>query len=248
MPIMLFRDRKEYNRWLLVFDYNGFSLYSYKAVGGGEVDLPDPRGKERLVFPLRGRVRIGDVWVGAMDMAYVPRDAEARLWVDGGTVLFAASAPAERAHPMYVKRYADARRFSIGMETYRRTVVVSIGEEDPADRFIAGFVEGMPGEWTSYPPHRHDEKPEAYIFFDVDPGFAVQMVMDDSDERAYVVHDYDVVLIPRGYHPNVGTSLSGIKYAWVIAAPPGKRDLSVEIHPAFRGVQLGQSHLKPRDS
>ncbi len=86
--------------------------------------------------------------------------------------------------------------------------------------------------------------PEAYIFYGINPGFAVQLVLDEEEQQAYVVHDYDTVLIPKGYHPHVNTSLTGSKYAWIISAPPENRHLSVTIHPAFKNVKVGRAHYK----
>ena len=177
------------------------------------------------------------------DMMYLPLGEPARVKTKGSAVVFVADTKGSQKFAPYVKKYADAQKMKIGQPTFRRTVVQSITEADPANRFIAGYVEDSIGEWSSYPPHKHDDKPEAYIFFGLNPGFGVQLILDGDDERAYVVHDYDAVLIPRGYHPHVNTSLRGGSYAWVISAPSDSRNLGVEIHPAFREVNLGKSHL-----
>src|SRR5207253_1206240 len=68
------------------------------------------------------------------------------------------------------------------------------------------------GNWSSYPPHKHDtdDPPretyleETYYHRLARPGgFAVQLVYTDdrSLNRAVQVRDGDVVLVPRGYHP-----------------------------------------------
>ncbi|MGI0081622.1 MAG: 5-deoxy-glucuronate isomerase, partial [Nitrososphaerales archaeon] len=176
--------------------------------------------------------------------AYIPLGTDLVISAEKDSVVFIAEGVATRKYEFYIKKYREAERMRIGQRTFQRTVIVSIGEGDPSNKFIAGYVEDSIGEWSSYPPHRHDDKPEAYIFYDIDPGFAVQLVMDGSDEKAYVVHDYDTVLITRGYHPHVNTSLKGSSYAWVISAPSDDRNLNVEIHPAFKEVELGKSHLK----
>ena len=174
---------------------------------------------------------------------YLPLGDNARIESNSDSVIFIAESIGSKKYAPYVKKYADDQKMKIGQPTFRRTVVQSITESDPANRFIAGYVEDSIGEWSSYPPHKHDDKPEAYIFYGLDPGFGVQLILDGEDERAYVVHDYDAVLIPRGYHPHVNTSLRGGNYAWVISAPPDSRNLAVEIHPAFKEVNLGKSHL-----
>ncbi|GGP20960.1 hypothetical protein GCM10007981_11140 [Thermocladium modestius] len=202
-------------------------------------------GNERLIFPLKGSVKAKDVVLNELDMLYVPRNHELGLDVSPGSVVYIASAAASADKEMFVRRFSEGKRLTVGFPPYKRDVITMIGEEDPVCSFLAGYDEGEPGNWTSYPPHRHDGKPEAYIFYGMGNSFGVQLILTEEDEQAYVVHDYDVVLIPRGYHPNVGTTLNGIKYAWVIAVPPSmKRDLSVMIQPEFKNVPMGQSHLK----
>jgi len=226
-----------------MFDLDGFSLRCLKTSSVFEYEFPGVAGKERLVFPLLGGVTVNGTSLAEKDMMYLPLGEPARVKTNGSAVVFVADTKGSQKFAPYVKKYADAQKMKIGQPTFRRTVVQSITEADPANRFIAGYVEDSIGEWSSYPPHKHDDKPEAYIFFGLNPGFGVQLILDGDDERAYVVHDYDAVLIPRGYHPHVNTSLRGGSYAWVISAPSDSRNLGVEIHPAFREVNLGKSHL-----
>ncbi|HWQ16922.1 MAG TPA: 5-deoxy-glucuronate isomerase [Sulfolobales archaeon] len=241
---MLLRNPNIYDRLLHIFDYRGFSLYSYRASKRAELVLEPLEGRERTVASLGAWLRVNSETLGERDIAYIPMGARAEIEVDTGSVVYIAESMAMNRYQFYVKRFQQSDSYDVGVEPYRRRVYVTIGEKDPADSIIAGYVEGEKGNWTSYPPHRHDEKPEAYIFFGMGEGFGVQLIMDESGEYAYVVRDYDVVLIPRGYHPNVCTSLAGCKYLWIISAPIGKRDLSVTIHPAFKDIPMGRSHLK----
>jgi 5-deoxy-D-glucuronate isomerase len=241
---MLFKDKQIYDELVSVFEYQGYSLYSYKSRSKfrKKLDLKT-NGKERLVFSLKGSILVNGMWLGEKDMAYVPVGTGIEIGSEGEAVIFVAETDGATAYNQYVKKYTEAERLHVGQPTFRRSVIVTIGEKDRANRFIAGYVEDSLGEWSSYPPHKHDDKPEAYIFYGIDPGFAIQIVLDGTEEKAFVVHDYDTVLIPRGYHPHVNTSLKGSNYAWIISAPPQNRNLSVDIHPAFKDVNLGKSHL-----
>jgi 5-deoxy-glucuronate isomerase len=230
-----------------MFDLNGFALHCLKTSGNFEAEVPAALGKERLIFSLSGKVSVNGTPLEEKDMMYLPVDEPARIKTSGAAVVFIAETKGTEKYRSYVKKYADAIKMKIGQPTFRRTVVQSITESDPANRFIAGYVEGSVGEWSSYPPHKHDDKPEAYIYYGLNPGFGVQLILDGEDERAYVVHDYDAVIIPKGYHPHVNTSLRGGSYAWVISAPPTSRNLAVEIHPAFKEVNLGKSHLSIKE-
>lgn len=242
---MLYRNTEQYDELSRVFEYRGYNLYSHKSRSQFSKKLTfDSSKKERIVFSLKGRIRANGIALEEKDMIYLPvGSSEMKLESFEESVIFIAETDGEEKYDQYVKKYKDANKMPIGHPTYRRSVVVSIGEKDPANRFIAGFVEDSLGEWSSYPPHKHDDRPEAYVFYGVNPGFAIQVVMDGESEEAYVVHDFDTVLIPKGYHPHVNTSLTGSKYAWIISAPPDNRNLGVEILEAYRGVELGRSHL-----
>jgi 5-deoxy-D-glucuronate isomerase len=242
---LLSKFNPEPNRLVLVFDFNGFSMRSLKADKQLSLDLGPSPEMERLLFSLKGGVSVNGTPLEERDMMYLPVGIGSSTTLDAsaGSIIFLAEASGSKKYTQYVKKYKEAARMNIGQPTFRRVVVQSLTEGDPANRFIAGYVEGSAGEWTSYPPHKHDDKPEAYVYYNIDPGFAVQMVLDGKNEQAFVVHDYDTVLIPRGYHPEVNTTVIAGCYAWIIAAPEHARNMQVEIHPAFQGVNLGRSHL-----
>jgi 5-deoxy-D-glucuronate isomerase len=237
------KSRGQENVPFKMFDVDGYALYSLKTSGNYQTDLGTRSDKERLVFSLKGKFAANGQQLEEKDMMYVPIGEKLHIETKGPSMIFIAETSASKKYDPYVKKYSEASRMKIGQPTFRRTVVQSVTENDPANRFLAGYVEDSSGEWSSYPPHKHDDKPEVYIYYGLDPGFGVQLILDGDDERAYVVHDYDAVLIPRGYHPHVNTSLRGGSYAWLIAAPPDARNMAVEMHPAFKEVNLGKSHL-----
>jgi 5-deoxy-glucuronate isomerase len=240
---MLVKNSKKYDGLVTVFDYKGFLLHSYKSRAAFTKNFKLNPEKEKIVFSLKGGIKVNGKELEEKDMMYLPKGSEVKVESSGESVIFIAESDASEKYAPYVKKYRDTEKLKIGQPTFRRSVVTMIGEKDPANKFIAGYVEDSLGEWSSYPPHKHDDKPEAYTFFGVDPGFAIQAVLDGEEERAFVVHDYDTVLIPKGYHPHVNTSLRGSSYAWIISAPADNRNLGVEIHPAFKEVNLGKSHL-----
>lgn len=248
---MLFRYRdygKVEGEWVQVFKSDYFKLSAAVTSVRGFESVFRPNG-EALVFALRGSLRIDgniypkEVELQAFDMAYIPMGMEVRIRVNEWTMAYIAESWADKQYQFYVKRRSQVTPIKSGLPPYERAVYTMIGEGDPANSFLAGYTEGTVGNWTSYPPHRHDGKPEAYIFYGIGPGFAIQAVLSEDSEEAYVVHDYDVVLITKGYHPNVASTINSIKYAWVIAAPRGQRTLAVEVHPAFKNLPMGQTHL-----
>jgi 5-deoxy-glucuronate isomerase len=82
----------------------------------------------------------------------------------------------------------------------------------PAHRLLLCEVYTPSGNWSSYPPHKHDihnppgevDLEEIYYYrIDRPEGFAIQRVYT-SDRRldaTLTVRDGDLVLIPEGYHP-----------------------------------------------
>jgi 5-deoxy-glucuronate isomerase len=241
---VLIKNQTEVNTLTKIFGRDGFALYGFKSRGAQQFHAPSKPDKERLVFALKGSIKMNETLLQTKDMAYVPLGTDIEVEADAGSITYVAEASGAKRYDPYIKKYKEAQRLDIGQPTFRRTVIVVIGEGDPTNSFLAGYVENSLGEWSSYPPHKHDDKPEAYIYYGIDPGFAVQLIMDEKDEKAYVVHDYDTVFIPRGYHPHVNTSLTGSNYAWVISAPFNNRNLGVTIHPAFKEIDLGRSHLR----
>jgi 5-deoxy-glucuronate isomerase len=136
---------------------------------------------------------------------------------------------AEREEPPTVVVTPDAVSVEQrGTPGYRRQVHDLVTGGVAARRLLVGETFTEPGEWSSYPPHKHDERVpgrelplEELYYFKVDPphGFGVQVVY--SAERnldvAYRVQDGDVVLIPFGYHPSAAAPGYRLYYLWALA-------------------------------
>lgn len=152
----------------------------------------------------------------------------------------AATPAAGRApRPVWI-RPEEVRVAVRGRPGYQREVHDLVDERVPALRLLVGETFNRPGEWSSYPPHKHDtaipgvETPlEEVYFFRVDPpqGFGVQMLYSPSREidQAYRVLDGDVTLLPFGYHPVAAAPGYRIYYLWALAG--AERHLSVQDDP-----------------
>ncbi|HXY04440.1 MAG TPA: 5-deoxy-glucuronate isomerase [Terriglobales bacterium] len=82
----------------------------------------------------------------------------------------------------------------------------------PADKIMAVEVYTPGGNWSSYPPHKHDvhnpptevDLDEIYYYRIRQPeGFAFQHLYSREDSRLLKVRDGDAVLVRSGYHPVV---------------------------------------------
>ncbi len=101
-----------------------------------------------------------------------------------------------------------------GGENASRQIVEVMPPDFPADRVIAVEVYTPGGNWSSFPPHKHEvHKPpqevdldEIYYYrFEHPSAFALQRLYssDGSKETVVTARDGDAVLIRDGYHPVV---------------------------------------------
>jgi 5-deoxy-glucuronate isomerase len=118
------------------------------------------------------------------------------------------------------------------------------------------------GNWSSYPPHKHDEERpgesvlEEIYYFEIaagpaGSGVAYQRVYGTADRPAGLlaeVRDGDVVLIPHGYHgPSMAVPGYHLYYLNVMAGPGQRAWLACDdpAHGWIRGTWPGQQ-IDPR--
>ena len=83
----------------------------------------------------------------------------------------------------------------------------------PESNLVIGEVIGVPGKWSSYPPHHHPQ-PEIYHYrFLPEQGFGFTVIGDTP----YIIRDKDTILIREGeVHPHVTAPGYAMWYLWVI--------------------------------
>jgi len=120
--------------------------------------------------------------------------------------------------------------FKRGADRTERTIHNILMEDRPAESLLVTEVFTPGGNWSSYPPHKHDtdDPPretyleETYYHRLKKPGgFGVQLVytVDRSLNKSVQVRDGDVVLVPRGYHPVAAAAGYDLYYLNVMAGP-----------------------------
>jgi 5-deoxy-glucuronate isomerase len=136
--------------------------------------------------------------------------------------------------------------FKAGGPGSSRTLNMLLAKNVQAGRLMAGVTWSEPGNWTSWPPHEHaDLAEELYVYYDMPPeAFAIQMVYTDKmePERIEMVRDGDVVIMPKGFHPNVSIPGYPISFLWVMAADRELEDRKfgvVNVHPDFAQAPSG---------
>ncbi|MEU3335035.1 5-deoxy-glucuronate isomerase [Streptomyces sp. NPDC002144] len=204
--------------------------------GGCTVQMADEQ------FQLLGRA---SVFESATDFAYVPRDARVQIASGAGGRFALAGAKCERRLPA---RYGPAPEVPVeerGSGTQLRHVRnFASADAFDCDRLIAVEVVTPGGNWSSYPPHKHDEhRPgveaeleEIYYFEIAGPnGFGYQRVSPSREGGSDVlaeVRSGDAVLVPDGWHgPSIAQPGHDMYYLNVMAGPGETREWRICFHP-----------------
>jgi 5-deoxy-glucuronate isomerase len=178
---------------------------------------------------------------------YVPRDADVTISAASGCDIAEIAAPVSASSSV---RLEPRLRPTVGSNRRRGRAPYSERadrQEPPADgKYTSSVTFSQPGNWTSWPPHEHAAMlEEAYLYIEMPPpGFGVQLVYANArePELATIVREGDVVLMPQGYHPNVGAPGSAINFVWMMAANREDVDRQygvVNVQPDFAALGSG---------
>ena len=200
--------------------------------GGCVVDCDGSR------FELQGRPSVFD---RVSDFAYVPRDARVEVASAGGGRFALPSARARRRLPA---RYGAAEDVPVELrgagQASRQVNNFCAPEAFEADRLIAVEVLTPGGNWSSYPPHKHDEARDGEVileelyYFEIarspqgGDGFGFHRVYGSGPDRRIDVRAEvragDVVLVPYGWHgPSMAAPGYDMYYLNVMAGPGPER-------------------------
>jgi 5-deoxy-glucuronate isomerase len=186
-----------------------------------------------------------DIELAQYDGIYIPRDSSIEVSTLSDVDIAELSCDVANRYPLQVVRYAEiskdpSLKFTAGVPTQQRHLNIVLGKNVEAGRLVAGFTVSEPGNWSSWPPHEHTAMlEEMYVYFNMpDPGFAIQMVYENTEypETVTVVRDGDAVLMPSGYHPNVSVPGHRMSFLWAMAAHREKLDRQfgvVNVQPGF---------------
>lgn len=117
-----------------------------------------------------------------------------------------------------------------GKGNFARDVHNLFVTDSHAKRLMVGETFNPPGNWSSYPPHKHDGKDgepvlEEVYYYRVSPpnGFGQQMLYTaDGETHTHTVKDGDAVLLPYGYHPVAAPPGYKLYYLWALAGADRK--------------------------
>jgi 5-deoxy-glucuronate isomerase len=126
-----------------------------------------------------------------------------------------------------------------GRPGWEREVHDVVADNIDASSLIVGETFNAPGQWSSFPPHKHDGRDgeaaleEVYYFrFDKPDGFGFQGLYSDDGERAVFLRLGTIVGIPFGYHPVCAAPGYRLYYLWALVGTP--RQVEMHEDPAHR--------------
>ncbi|HEX3397079.1 MAG TPA: 5-deoxy-glucuronate isomerase [Steroidobacteraceae bacterium] len=161
---------------------------------------------------------------------YAPAGRNYSVIAQGEVELAVCSAPGKPGGSPRAIAASDMNKEIRGSGTNTRYVRNILPQTKKADSLLVVEVITPGGHWSSYPPHKHDTATlgketvlEETYYHRLRPpqGFAFQRVYTDERDldETVCVHDGDVVLVPRGYHPVGAAHGYDLYYLNVMAGP-----------------------------
>ena len=227
------------------------------------VHMPD---SEFLVFPLWGSAQVSvdnqqftlegrtNVFSGPTDFVYVGLGSSATIHATSASRF---AFPAALARKQLPTRYQPAEAVSVELRgagsASRQVNNFCTPHEFAADRLIACEVLTPGGNWSSFPPHKHDEESDTeseleeiyYYEFASNPqgipGLGYQRVYGTDDRPIDVLEEVrsgDVVTIPHGWHgPSIAVPGYDMYYLNVMAGPGQERRWMICDDPAHAWIR-----------
>jgi len=238
------------------------------VIGERPVQVGDPRREVALVtlaggvvlssegrtFELPGR---RSVWDGRPWAAYLP----AGTWVEAAgmgadAVVALASAPLSgregvATEPVLIGPQEVTVEVR-GAGNATRQINHIITPDFPADRLEIVEVYTPGGNWSSWPPHKHDtdDMPreavleEVYAYrFRREQAWGVQRLYGGSRDELHAVRDGDTVIVADGYHPFVATHGDDAYYLNALAGDV--RTMACSFDPSLDHVRAAWASMEP---
>ena len=242
--------------------YLSFSIHTFTAptvigrkdhetaiviLGGGGARVDD--------LELPGRA---SVWEGLPSAAYLPPGHVASLRPVGESLTVAvadasASGRATADGPVRIGP-EDVTVEVRGAGNATRQINHIITPDFPADRLEVVEVYTPSGNWSSWPPHKHDtnDMPNEAILEEVysyrfrrPEAWGVQRLYrgDGSRDLLWAVREGETVLVPDGYHPFVATHGDDAYYINALAGDI--RTMACSFDPALDHVRSAWASMEP---
>lgn len=224
---------------------NPFKLLDFEllVLGDGENVEAASRDREVLAVVLGGRgtftvdsrtfAHVGgrpNVFGGKPHSVYIPCQSGYRIVAEGRLEVALVSAPSDLSTAPYVIGPDRVTTAAVGAANFSRNlqqILTLAGQPDlPARRLMVGETFTPSGNWSTFPPHRHenDDLPrearhEELYFFKVSPadGFGMARFYNHEVDTGYIVRDSTILMAPNGYHTVVSAPGYTTYYLWALA-------------------------------
>ena len=229
-------------------------------------------GEELCIVLLSGRCRVswrtraGDIGSGTLGprssvfeqyphAAYLPPGARFTVTAEDASEVADCRAPATRALAPRIVGPEDCGYEIRGGGNATRQIIDILPPSFPAERLMICEVLTPAGNWSSYPPHKHDrDRPpveadleEIYYFRFRHPegyGFHRLYTADGRRDVTMTVRDGDLVVVREGYHPFVTAYGHDAYYLNVLAG--NRRSMAATDDPRYAELRRTWPAPDPR--
>jgi 5-deoxy-glucuronate isomerase len=219
---------------------------------------------EVALVPLSGNCRVeadGQRWeLGGRDSVfdgmpwalYLPRDTVYR--VEGDAEIAICGARCERRREPVLVTPEDVEIEVRGAGNATRQINHIVKPEFAAERLLVVEVFTPSGNWSSYPPHKHDEDnppgevvlEEVYYYRTQRPeAFAVQRLYSPRHgvDDTVTVRDGDLMLVPYGYHTTAAAHGYDLYYLNALAGD--RRSMAAADDPDLAWIRRAWADIEP---
>jgi len=247
------------------YEYLGFSV---QKLAPGLIYSGATGGNELAIVLLGGRCTVeceagrweniggrAHVFGGLPHALYLPPETRFTVTAETDCELAYCYCRAEQSHPARLITPADVEVEIRGGANATRQINHILKPEFPAHRLLVVEVYTPSGNWSSYPPHKHDvhnppgevDLEEIYYYrIDRPEGYAIQKVYtaDRRLDATLSVRDGELVLIPEGYHPVVAAHGYNVYYLNALAG--SARSMAASDDPDYAWVRQTWREKDPR--
>ena len=232
----------------------------------GDTRRPATGGDETALVVLGGRLRIdwGDgpraigrrasVFDGLPFTVYLPPGTDYEITAETDVEVAEVRVRASRTFPARLITPADTASEVRGGGDTSRQIVRIIKPEHQADRLMMNEVFTPDGNWSSYPPHKHDvqnlpaecDLDELYYFrVDQPDGFALLRVYDQTGrDQTVAVRDGDLAILRSGYH--LVAARPGYRVYYLAMLAGTARSLAAATDPRYEHLRAAWATPDPR--
>ena len=208
------------------------------------------------------------VWTGAATAVYLPRHTQFTITAEQDSEYAVTWVATDEDHDPWLIQSQDVSVSVRGGDNVSRQINDLLPPGSPVHRLVLVEVYTPSGNWSSYPPHKHDvhiedeagnlieaDLEEVYFYkIDKPNGYAYQRVYtDDNSPMQQAGNPIDAlvkaenncaVLVPEGYHPVVSAPGYTTYYLNVLAG--SAQSLANQDDPNFTWVKHAYQGVDPR--